>query len=124
LAFNDLRQFSESCNFFEMSKKKEKKPDVGNTTLESIERFASEIAQYSERLKAVVVEMRKHGFPSIDRSSKRNQSIVKAIGQYTRGLEGALERMQDDIDISNATQLRVADSATTYESGSQTGDKK
>ena len=107
-----------------MSKKKEKKPDVGNTTLESIERFASEIAQYSERLKAVVVEMRKHGFPSIDRSSKRNQSIVKAIGQYTRGLEGALERMQDDIDISNATQLRVADSATTYESGSQTGDKK
>ena len=107
-----------------MSKKKEEKPDAGTTALESIEHFASEIAEYSERLKSVIVDMQKHGFPSIDRSSKRDKAILKAIGQYIRGLEGALERMQSDIDISNATQLRVADSATTYESGSQKDDKK
>jgi uncharacterized protein (UPF0335 family) len=107
-----------------MSKKKTTNNEQTVATSESIERFATEIASYSQRLMSVVAEMRSNGFPSIDRSSKRTQAILKAIGQYTRGLEGALERMQDDIDTSTATQLRVADGSEPYESVSKKTDKK
>lgn len=107
-----------------MSKKKPPNPEPFVATAESIEHFSRELADYSERLKSVVTEMRKNGFPSIDRSSKRNQQIIKAIGQYTRGLEGALERMQDDIDATTTTQLRVAETTEPFESVQKKADKK
>lgn len=108
-----------------MSKKKPANQELQNSaTAESIDHFSKELAEYSDRLKNVVATMRKNGFPSIDRSSKRNHQIIKAIGQYTRGLEGALERMQDDIDASAATQQRVAETTEPFESVQKKTDRK
>lgn len=107
-----------------MSKEKPVSDDSKSVSVEAIEHFAKELVGYAERLEIVVRNMRSSQFPLIERSSKRNHAILKAIGQFTRGLEGALERMQSDIDSSVARRLAVADTKLPYKPASEKTDNK
>jgi len=107
-----------------MSKKKHKNEIEPVATIESIERFSDEILRLQKRVVAVVEEMRRQKFPSLDRPAKRMKAIAFALGQYTRGLEGAIERSQEDVDESKSTQLRVAENSEPFESGQKKTDTK